>query len=120
MFLTQLAFALTDTQLKWIYEAIGIIASAFVLISFLFSNEKKTRIINIVGATVFVIYGILVKAYSTSIMNGALIIVHIVKLVQASKKAKNKQEKEIDDTERQDSNLQEENKSDKAEDTEEK
>ena len=49
-----------------------------------------------------------------------MISVHIVKLVQASKKAKNKQEKEIVDTERQDSNLQEENKSDKAEDTEEK
>ena len=91
MFLNQLAFTLTETQLKWIYEATGILASTFVLISFLFSNQKKTRIINIIGAAVFVAYGLLVKAYSTSIMNGALIIVHVVKLIQGAKQAKKPQ-----------------------------
>lgn len=63
-------------------EWIGLLASVFVLVSFLFSNELKTRIINLIGCIIWVICGIVVKQYSISIMNGALIIVHIVKLVK--------------------------------------
>ena len=63
-------------------EWIGLLASVFVLVSFLFSNELKTRIINLIGCIIWVICGIVVKQYSISIMNGALIIVHVVKLVK--------------------------------------
>ena len=35
-----------------------------------------------VGCVVFVIYGLLLPAYSTAFMNGALFIVHIVYLVK--------------------------------------
>ena len=49
---------------------------------FLFSNELKTRLINFVGCAIWVVYGFVVGAYSTSFMNGALIIVHIVKLTK--------------------------------------
>ena len=52
MFTNLTAFALSDTAVYWIKEGVGILASAFVLISFLFSNERKTRIINIVGAAI--------------------------------------------------------------------
>lgn len=62
-------------------EWIGLLASVFVLISFLFSNELKTRIINLIGCIIWVVCGIVVKQYSISFMNSALIIVHIVKLV---------------------------------------
>lgn len=63
-------------------EWIGLLASAFVLVSFLFSNELKTRIINLIGCVIWVVCGIVVKQYSISIMNFALIIVHVVKLVK--------------------------------------
>ena len=72
-------------------EWLGIVASAFVLVSFLFSKQTVTRLINICGCIVFVVYGILLPAYSTAFMNGALIIVHIVFLVKdylAKKKGK--------------------------------
>ena len=72
-------------------EWLGIIASAFVLVSFLFSKQTITRLINICGCVAFVIYGILLPAYSTAFMNAALIVVHIVFLVKdylAKKKAK--------------------------------
>lgn len=82
MILQQLAFALSDNAIYWIKEGIGILASVFVLVSFLFSNERKTRIINIVGAAIFVVYGIILPAYATSVMNGALIVVHVVKLTK--------------------------------------
>lgn len=75
-------------------EWLGIVASAFVLVSFLFSKQTITRLINICGCIAFVIYGILLPAYSTAFMNGALIIVHVVFLVKdyiARKKAKNAQ-----------------------------
>lgn len=69
-------------------EWLGIIASAIVLISFLTSNQIKTRIINLVGCVVFVVYGIILPAYSTAFMNAALIVVHIVYLVKDFKQRK--------------------------------
>ena len=63
-------------------EWLGIIASAFVLVSFLFSKQTITRLINICGCIAFVIYGILLPAYSTAFMNAALIVVHVVFLVK--------------------------------------
>jgi len=73
-------------------EIIGIIASGFVLISFLYSGESKIRIVNIIGSVLFVIYGILIGALSVYLMNGILIIVHISKLLKL-KKNQNMEEK---------------------------
>lgn len=63
-------------------EWLGIIASAIVLVSFLTSNQIKTRIINLVGCVVFIVYGLLLPAYSTAFMNLALLVVHIVFLTK--------------------------------------
>ena len=63
-------------------EWLGIVASVFILISFLFTKQTITRIINMVGCVVFVIYGLLLPTYSTAFMNGALFIVHIVYLIK--------------------------------------
>ena len=63
-------------------EWLGIIASVIVLISFLTSNQIKTRIINLVGCIVFIIYGLLLPAYSTAFMNIAILVVHIVFLTK--------------------------------------
>ena len=73
-------------------EWLGLVASAFILVSFLTTNQTKTRLINMVGCVAFVVYGFLIKAYSTSIMNGALFIVHIVYLVREFKKRKQQSE----------------------------
>lgn len=64
-------------------EIIGILASIVVLISFLFNNEKRIRMINIVGAILFVIYGILINAFSVWFLNGALILIHIYYLMKS-------------------------------------
>ena len=65
-----------------LFEIIGIAGTLFVLLSFLMKDLKKVRIINIIGAILFVIYGILINAYSTWILNGVLIIIHIIFLVR--------------------------------------
>ncbi len=80
-------------------EWLGMIASAIVLISFLTSNQIKTRIINSVGCVVFVIYGLLLPAYSTAFMNFALLVVHFVFLIKyiIKKRKEKKPEKEETD-----------------------
>ena len=59
------------------YEIIGIAATLFVLASFLVNDIRKVRLINIVGAALFVAYGYLIGAFSTWLLNGVLIIIHI-------------------------------------------
>jgi hypothetical protein len=60
----------------------GIIATVFVLASFLFNEERQIRTVNIIGALIFVGYGIALRAHSVWILNGVLVIVHVWKLVK--------------------------------------
>ena len=79
MFLSLLGTSFAEfMQNEWL----GLVASAFVLISFLTSNQIKTRLINMVGCIAWVVYGFLLPAYSTAIMNGAVFIVHVVFLTK--------------------------------------
>ena len=64
------------------YELIGVLASLIVLLSFVMNGESRIRIINIVGALLFVIYGLLINAFSVWFLNGTLLIVHIYKLIK--------------------------------------
>jgi len=66
-------------------EILGIIATLFVLASFLARGERQIRIINIVGASLFVIYGIMLQALSVWLLNGILIGIHIVRLFKMKK-----------------------------------
>lgn len=68
-----------------IYEIIGLSATLFVLLSFLMKKIELVRIINIIGATLFVIYGLLIHSLSTWLLNGVLIIVHIIYLIKYKK-----------------------------------
>lgn len=61
-------------------EIWGIVATLFVLTSFLCNEEKYIRMVNIVGALIFVGYGIALQAHSVWLLNGILVIVHIIKL----------------------------------------
>jgi uncharacterized protein with PQ loop repeat len=60
-----------------IIETIGILAGALVLVSFLMKGERKIRLINIVGATLFIGYGILINSISVTLLNTGLVLVHI-------------------------------------------
>lgn len=63
-------------------EVLGTIASIIVLISFLMKDEKGIRMVNVVGALVFVIYGIGINAFSVWFLNGMLFFIHIYKLIK--------------------------------------
>lgn len=64
------------------FEYIGTLASIIVLISFLMTSEKKIRIVNIVGALLFVVYGLCIGAFSVWFLNGTLVLVHFKKLLK--------------------------------------
>lgn len=63
-------------------EVLGVLASVIVLISFTMPNEKSIRMTNIIGAILFVIYGIFVNAFSVWLLNGILCFVHLYKLLK--------------------------------------
>lgn len=75
-------------------EIIGIVATLFILVSMLFptlsyKGSLVMRILNMVGSIIFVVYGVLLPAISTAILNGCLIFVnlyHIIKLILKHKK----------------------------------
>lgn len=61
-------------------ELIEIFATILVLISFTQSDVKRIRYINILGCILFVIYGLLIHAFSVWVLNGVCIGLHIFKL----------------------------------------
>ena len=68
--------------MKIYIELTGISASVIVLISFLAKGEKNIRLINIVGALIFVAYGMLINAFSVWFLNLVLCIIHIYKILK--------------------------------------
>jgi len=64
------------------FELIGYLASSIIAISLLMKSLIRLRIINGIGALVFVIYGFLIKAYPVAILNGVIVIIDIYYLIQ--------------------------------------
>ena len=72
---------------KMRYEIFGICGTILILIGFLSNSERTIRIFDMAGSVLFVLYGALIGAYSNILLNGALIIVHLVKLHNIRNKA---------------------------------
>ena len=67
-------------RFKMSVEIWGIVATLFVLTSFLCNEEKYIRMVNIVGALIFVGYGLALQAHSVWLLNGILVAIHVIKL----------------------------------------
>ncbi|MGH1366257.1 MAG: hypothetical protein ACRBF0_22040 [Calditrichia bacterium] len=63
-----------------IYEIIGYVASAMVAVSLMMSSILKLRIFNMIGAIIFVVYGLLIKAYPVALMNLFIVGINIYHL----------------------------------------
>ncbi len=63
-------------------ELIGYIASFFVAISLLMSSFLALRVLNLIGAVAFVIYGAMLNSVPVMITNGFITVVDIVFLVK--------------------------------------
>lgn len=69
-------------------EIIGIIASCFVLACFCFDNPKIIRILDAIGAALYVIYGLLIGSFSNVALNSVLIVIQVAKLIRLQKSKK--------------------------------
>jgi hypothetical protein len=74
-------------------EILGYTASATIVLSFLLQNITKIRIVNTLGCTLFVIYGLLISGIPVVIANGAIVVVNLFYLLRYKKKTslKNRQ-----------------------------
>ena len=75
--------------MNWI-EILGIVATLFIVVSMSCKTLSKKwsiimRVTNIIGSILFVIYGSLLPAISTAILNGVLIIINSVHLINLIK-----------------------------------
>jgi hypothetical protein len=62
------------------FEWIGIIASVVTVISLAMKSTRKLRIINIIGSSIFLVYGVLIYSPSLLLLNGAAIAISIYRL----------------------------------------
>lgn len=60
-------------------EIIGTIGNIFILASYMFNN-KKLRIINLIGTFFLLIYGFMLTAFSAIMLNVIKIFIHLYKL----------------------------------------
>ena len=61
-------------------EIIGLSATVFVLIAFLMRGERKIRIFDLIGAILFVAYGMKIGSMSTVLLNTVLVGIQIFKI----------------------------------------
>lgn len=74
--------------MNWV-EILGIIATCFVLVSFLMKKVLWIRVVNLVGAVIFVIYGALLGAWSVWILNACLVVIQIYYIIKICKEKNN-------------------------------
>ena len=63
-------------------EILGIVATLFILAAFSLNDKKAIRIVDSIGAILFVIYGILIGSISVWLLNGCLILINTYKVIK--------------------------------------
>lgn len=70
-------------------EVLGLLATLLVVVSFLFQSVVLIRVVNMLGAMLFVAYGLLIHSPSVAIVNMVVIVVQVLQLVKLGRKARN-------------------------------
>jgi hypothetical protein len=60
-----------------VYEIIGYIASILVAVSLMMSSILKLRVINLIGAACFTVYGLLIDAYPVAVVNFIIVLIDL-------------------------------------------
>ena len=67
-------------------EIIGYVASVFVALSLVMVSLVKLRVINLVGSSLFTVYGIVIQAWPIVLTNGFIVIVNLFYLYRMFRK----------------------------------
>lgn len=63
-------------------EWIGIAGTLFIILDFTMNGERKIRIFDLIGALLFIIYGVTIRSFSTILLNVVLVVVQAYKLLR--------------------------------------
>ena len=66
-------------------ELLGYLATFFVAVSFLFKSIVHLRVVNAIGAILFVIYSLIIKSYPVALLNAFLFFVNLYQLYRLKK-----------------------------------
>ena len=69
-------------ETNFIYELIGYTASLLVVLSLMTSAIVKLRVVNMIGALTFAVYGVLIGSIPVAAMNGFIVIINIYYLIR--------------------------------------
>lgn len=64
-------------DLSLAFELIGYAASVLVAVSLMMSSIVKLRVINLVGAILFTVYGLLISAFPVAMMNFFIVLIDL-------------------------------------------
>ncbi len=67
--------------ISWV-QWLGYLASLLILVSMMMNSILKLRIINVVGSTLFAIYGLIIHAIPVLIVNGTIAIINFYFLIR--------------------------------------
>ena len=71
------------------YDLLGYVAMLVTILSMVFSNENKFRIINSIGCVLWILYGIVIHSNPNTIVNAIILAIHIRKLNFSNSLTKN-------------------------------
>lgn len=57
------------------YEVVGYVGSGLIVLSLMMRSVLRLRVINLVGALVFTVYGVLIDAWPVVGLNGAIVLI---------------------------------------------
>lgn len=60
-----------------VYELIGYVGSALVVVSLMMRSLLRLRWVNLVGAAIFALYGVLIAAPPVWVVNGAIVLIDV-------------------------------------------
>ena len=66
-------------------ELLGYVATFFLATSFLFKSIIHLRVVNTIGAVLFVVYGLMKGAYPVAVLNAFLVFVNLYQLYRLKK-----------------------------------
>ncbi len=69
-------------------EILGYVATLIVAASFLFKSIVPLRIVNSIGAALFIVYALITQTYPVALLNAFLVVVHIYQLWRLKKTSK--------------------------------
>lgn len=71
-------------------EILGYLATVIVLASFLMKKMTNLRVLNSIGACLFIVYGLLINSGPVVLTNSLIFGINLIKLVQDELERKNK------------------------------